>query len=155
MANDLLWYLASPYSKYPEGMEAAFIEVSKQAAFLKNEAGIDTFVPIAHSHPVAKYGKMDAVDHDLWLAWDKKFIDRCDGMIVCKMPSWENSFGVNWEIDQFKAQGKPIIYMEPNKVPFRMIDVNMVNHDHAIHRTDVETSKIIDSDGTVIPVVTK
>ena len=114
--DNSLWYMASPYSKYPGGIEAAFIEASKQAAFLKNN-DIDVFAPIPHSHPIAIHGGLDVYDYDLMLNWDKKFIDRCDGIIVCMMDGWTSSHGVNWEIERFIEQHKPIVYMTPNEVP--------------------------------------
>jgi nucleoside 2-deoxyribosyltransferase len=111
-----LWYMASPYSKYSGGIESAFVEASRQAAFLKNH-GIDVFAPIPHSHPIAIHGGLDAYDYDLMLGWDKKFIDRCDGIIVCMMDGWQDSHGVQWEIEKFTQQQKPIIYMTPGEVP--------------------------------------
>lgn len=114
--DNRLFYLATPYSKYPGGIEAAFVEASKQAAFLKNH-GIDVFAPIPHSHPIAIHGGLDAYDYDLMLSWDKKFIDRCDALIICMMPGWEQSYGVNWEHAEFMKQGKRIYFMIPNEVP--------------------------------------
>jgi len=105
------WYLASPYSKYPKGLEAAFIEVSKAAAQLIKQ-GVRIYCPISHSHPIAIYGKIDPLDHSLWLAADKPFMDGARGLIVLKMDTWENSFGIGVEIEAFKAAGKPIQYME-------------------------------------------
>ena len=105
------WYLASPYSKYPQGLEAAFIEVSKAAAQLIKQ-GVRIYCPISHSHPIAIYGKIDPLDHSLWLAADKPFMDGARGLIVLKMDTWENSFGIGVEIEAFKAAGKPIQYME-------------------------------------------
>lgn len=114
--DNRLWYMASPYSKYRPGIEAAFVEASKQAAFLKNN-GIDVFAPIPHSHPIAIHGGLDAYDYDLMLSWDKKFIDRCDGLIICMMDGYDISHGVKWEKEQFEKQGKPVYYMTPNEVP--------------------------------------
>jgi hypothetical protein len=111
-----VYYLASPYSKYPNGMEAAFIDISKQGAFLAKN-GIYTLGPITHSHPIALYGEINAVDHEFWLKWDFAFIDRLDGMIVCMMEGWENSTGVLREIEYCKKTNKPIWYMTPGEVP--------------------------------------
>ena len=46
----MFWYLASPYSKYPEGTQAAFEMACWQAGLLIR-AGVPVFSPIAHSHP--------------------------------------------------------------------------------------------------------
>ena len=45
--RDIEWYFGTPYSKYPAGIEAAFVEAAKQAAILMLE-GYKLFVPITH-----------------------------------------------------------------------------------------------------------
>jgi hypothetical protein len=108
-----LYYLASPYSKYPDGMVAAFEDISCIAARLIGE-GYKLFSPIAHSHPIALYGKLDQLSHDLWLALDEAIMQKCDGIIVAKMDGWETSYGVTWEIDWFrKNKGVEPFYLEP------------------------------------------
>lgn len=52
------WYLASPYSKYPAGIEAAFQDICKQTALLIRHK-IPVYSPIAHTHPVAIHGEID------------------------------------------------------------------------------------------------
>ena len=110
MEKDKLYYLASPYSKYPDGMVAAFEEISRIAAKFV-EQGYKVFSPIAHSHPLALYGKLDALSYDTWLSLDEVIMQRCDGIIVAKMEGWDTSHGVNWEIDWFrKNKGMEPIY---------------------------------------------
>lgn len=110
-AADGYHYLASPYSKYPHGLDAAFIEASKAAAMLV-QAGIKVFCPIAHSHPIAEHGRIDALDHDIWLPADAPLMRAASGLIVCKMETWEDSYGISVEIGDFEAAGKPIHYMD-------------------------------------------
>lgn len=105
------WYLASPYSKYPEGITAAFEEVCRAAAWLIRQ-GIPTFCPIAESHPIAIYGEIDPMDHGIWLANDEPKIDASVGMVIVKMETWQESTGILWERDQFRDGKKPVIYLE-------------------------------------------
>ena len=105
------WYLASPYSKYPQGTAAAFEEVCKAAAWCIQH-GIFIHCPIAESHPIALHGGMDSMDHDFWLDNDLLKIEAAVGMIVCKMETWEESTGLLWERDQFRDAGKPVVYLE-------------------------------------------
>ncbi len=105
------WYLASPYTKYPQGIVEAFEEVCRAAAWCI-QFGIPVHCPIAESHPIALYGKLDALDHDIWLGNDLPKIEASVGMIVCKMEAWETSTGLLWERDQFRDAGKPVIYLE-------------------------------------------
>lgn len=105
------WYLASPYSKYPNGTEAAFHDVCAVAArLLKN--GVHVYSPIAHSHPIAQHG-MDEKDHETWLALDKHFVDASIGVMVVMLAGWEESYGVQKEIEWAKDAGKEVRYIEP------------------------------------------
>jgi len=74
--------------------------------------GIPVFCPIAESHPIALHGKLDPLDHDIWLENDRPKIDAAVGMVICKMETWESSTGILWERDQFRDRKKPIVYLE-------------------------------------------
>ena len=106
------WYLATPYSKYPAGIEKAFQHASEAAAHVIRQDGRRVYCPIAHTHPIAVYGHMDPYDHEIWLPQDRPFMDNAAGLIVVKMPGWEESFGIGVEIEEFRKAGKPIEYME-------------------------------------------
>lgn len=114
------FYLATPYSKYTAGLEAAFQEAAKQAAVL-TRAGIPVFSPIAHTHPVAIHGNLDPLDHSIWLEADRTFMEAARGIIVCKMQGWDESYGVKFEIEAFERMGKPVFYMEPGVVPTEVL----------------------------------
>src|SRR5436309_1862842 len=60
-----LYYLATPYSKYPRGLTAAFEDAANLAARLL-QVGFRVYSPIAHTHPLAVYGKIDPLDHAIW-----------------------------------------------------------------------------------------
>jgi Domain of unknown function (DUF1937) len=103
------WYLATPYSKYAEGREMAYAHASQAAARVLQK-GIKVFCPIAHTHPMALFGNLPTHDYKLWLGADQPFIDHAEGLLVVMMPGWKESFGVQFEIKEFKRQKKPIIY---------------------------------------------
>ena len=105
------WYLASPYNKYPDGLESAFEEVCKAAAWLIRHR-LPVFCPIAESHSIAVYGKIDPVDQDVWLINDAPKIDSAVGMVIAKMETWEQSTGILWERDRFRDGNKPVVYLE-------------------------------------------
>lgn len=106
-----LWYLASPYSKYPAGPEQAYRDVTKVAAALMKR-GIHVFCPITHSHPLAVIGGLPLNDHDFWLPHDRYHMERCEGVIVACMDTWETSTGVTWEIQRFEKNRRPVLYLE-------------------------------------------
>lgn len=110
--KDSLAYLATPYSKWPLGLHDAFVEVSKLAARLL-VAGVKVYSPIAHTHPLATYGFLDALDHTIWLPFDEAMMRVSDVLIVAHMDGWQQSKGVAHEIEFFKAAGKPIFDLDP------------------------------------------
>jgi hypothetical protein len=107
-----LVYLASPYSKYKDGLNNAFVEISKTAATLM-KSGVKVYSPIAHTHPLAIYGNVDPYDYDIWLPFDAAIMKVSDALVVCEMDGWDMSFGVKHEIDTFIEAQKPIFYLNP------------------------------------------
>ena len=105
-------YLATPYSKYPYGLDQAHIEACNAAGRLI-EAGVPTFCPIAHSHAIAQCSGIDETDHDIWIAADQPFMDSAYVLVVAMLPSWEDSYGIGVEIEEFERTGRPVIYWEP------------------------------------------
>ena len=110
------YYLATPYSKYADGIEAAFRAAAEQTALLIR-AGVPVYSPIAHTHPVAIHGDIDPYDHTIWLKADRAFMDAACGLIICTLPGWRDSYGIEQERQTFEKAGKPIYLMEPGIVP--------------------------------------
>lgn len=110
------YYLASPYSLYNGGIEAAYIEACKQTAILIR-AGVPVLSPIAATHGPAIYGKINPKDHSIWLPLDRHYMEAAKGLIVCMMDGWNESLGMAYEIDYFERARKPIVYMLPGAVP--------------------------------------
>jgi hypothetical protein len=105
------WYIATPYSKYPAGLDAAFWEAVRIRAELVR-LSIPNFVPIVHSHTVAIEGRFDPRSHALWMEDDQPFIDVAGGLIVVKLEGWEGSTGIALERLAFRKAGKPELWME-------------------------------------------
>ncbi len=115
------WYLATPYSKFPSGIDRAFEAACKESALLiRNRVPI--YCPIAHTHPIAMEGDIDPFDHTIWLPADRPMMDAACGLIVCQMETWDISYGIAEEIKVFTAAKKPVIYMTPGIVP----DLNLL-----------------------------
>lgn len=108
--TDGYWYLATPYSKFPGGIELAFKNACIAAAKLIKE-GVKVYCPIAHTHPIAIHGGIDPLDHNIWMPVDKPLMEAAVGLLICKMPTWEESIGIAEEIKHFKENGKPIYEM--------------------------------------------
>lgn len=107
-----LIYLASPYSKYPAGIDKAFEDISAIAGRLV-ELGFKVYSPIAHTHPIAKYSGIDPLDHSIWLPFDQAMMNVCGAILVAKMDTWEISFGIGEEVKTFMAADKPVYHLNP------------------------------------------
>lgn len=103
-------YVATPYSKYPCGIVAAFEEACRATAWLVQQ-GCKVFCPIAHTHPVAMHGGIDPLDHAIWIPADKPLMDGASALVVVQMPGWETSYGITIEVEEFTKRGKPIFYL--------------------------------------------
>lgn len=112
-----LIYVGTPYSKWADGLDAAFVEAAKLTARLM-QAGLKVYSPIAHTHPLAIYGNIDPLNHDIWLPFDGAMMDKADAMIVAMMAGWETSKGVRHEIQVFTEAGKPVFFMSPDDLSF-------------------------------------
>lgn len=98
------------YSKHPEGIEKAFEQAAWAAAKLL-ERGHSVYSPIAHTHPVAIYGGIDPLRHDIWLPADEPFMTAAAELWVATMPKWQESKGIAHEIAFFEAAGKPVRFL--------------------------------------------
>ena len=113
-------YLASPYSKYKHGIHKAH-QAACEATALLVQAGIPVFSPIAHTHDVAIYGRLDPLAHTLWMPADRPFMEAAKGMILLTLEGWEESYGVEIEMNYFASARKPVYWMAPGQIPEELL----------------------------------
>lgn len=76
------------------------------------EHGVMVFCPIAHSHAIETEGMDSVKDGDFWLEQDFAILDRCDELWVYKMPGWEESYGVQKEMERAYKQSIPVAFID-------------------------------------------
>jgi len=108
--SDAVYYLASPYSLYAGGLDAAALVACRAAAALLSRH-VSLFSPIAHDHPVAEAGGLDQRDHEFWMKHCRRRMEKMDGLIVVQAPGWQTSRGVAEEIAFFRESCLPIYGM--------------------------------------------
>lgn len=101
-----LIYVASPYSKYVWGLESAWNDISYITGKLMLK-GLNVYSPIVHGHKVSLSVGIPMLDHEFWLKYDTTMMNKSDALLVVKMPGWEDSYGVTYEIGHFEKNGKP------------------------------------------------
>jgi hypothetical protein len=110
------WYLATPYSKFPGGHDAAWKAATQETGLLIR-AGLIVFSPITHSHPLVVHGGVSGTDFAAWEHIDLAMIHASRGLIACRLPSWEISPGMVKEIEYAEKIGKIVVTMQPGEVP--------------------------------------
>jgi nucleoside 2-deoxyribosyltransferase len=111
--------LASPYSKYPKGLEAAFQEISRVGGYLLGQ-GIELYCPIAHNHPMHMYSPIDLPNtHEFWLGLDTHFLADCDALVICTMETWDTSSGIDTELKYALHHDIPVYYLDPDTLELK------------------------------------
>ena len=107
-------YLAVPYTHFdPEIREKRYEAVTRLTG-LMSKAGYIVFSPITHSHPVAKMTKLSG-GWSFWSKIDYAFIRACKICVVYMLPGWDQSIGVQAEIDYCIKHNIPIVYVKSFK----------------------------------------
>lgn len=107
-----LIYVATPYTKYRGGIECAFVRACVVTAQLL-QAGLKVYSPIAHGHSISVHGRIDPLDHAIWLPFDAAIMAKSAAIVVVKMNGWDQSFGVAHEVETFRKAGKPVFTLDP------------------------------------------
>jgi hypothetical protein len=108
-------YLATPYSH--KGLLGRWVMwmrfriVTRIAAKIMQK-GYNVFSPITLTHPIARLGNIDQIDHEFWLKMDKWYVDRCDELWVVMLDGWKDSAGVKREIGWALWQGKGVFGLD-------------------------------------------
>lgn len=107
-----LIYLASPYSRYKYGLDRAFRDVATIAGKMLL-AGAKVYSPIVHTHPIAIEANINPYDLNIWLPFDEAMMDAAGSLVIAMMLGWDESKGIEHEIDFFRKREKPIYMMDP------------------------------------------
>jgi len=104
-------YLATPYTRFPRGIEAAFKEACQLTARLV-KTGIAVYSPIVNGHPLAIHGNIDPLDQEFWGKFNVPMLYVCRTLIVAHMDGWEASTGIAEEIRFFEERGRSIFDLD-------------------------------------------
>jgi hypothetical protein len=105
-----LIYIASPFSSAdPSIEEDRFQAVCKCAAVLKR-CGVHAFSPIAHGVPIFRSGGLSG-DFACWEAFDRCILERCQHLLICCLPGWLDSKGIQGETAIAIELGMPVGYL--------------------------------------------
>ena len=105
-------YFASPYSHPdPDVINERFQKACHAVADMTSK-GYVVISPIIYGHTLIQYREMPG-DYGFWKNFCQSFLLKCSEMVVFKLPGWEESKGIQAEIEQAEQIGMKITYIEP------------------------------------------
>ncbi len=113
-----LMYMATPFTLYSTGLEAAFIDACKLMAALARGSVVNAISPIVEAYPISIYGNLDPLDLAIWKPFCAARMAKCDALIVGMLPGWERSSGTQHEIHEFVDTDKPVFFMSPDDLSY-------------------------------------
>ncbi len=99
----MLAYIASPYTTgngYTQKVNHAVL-LEYMAALYKTHPKITQLSPIAMNHTLAQVHSI-AKDSSFWMPHCTTFLKHCEMLIICDMEGWDESHGVQLEIEYFR-----------------------------------------------------
>lgn len=105
-------YLASPYTSPDQRLVEARFEAAEYFTAYWLRIGAPIFSPIVYCHRMALIHKLPG-DFAFWKEFNRKLLDRATDLWVLKLPGWEESLGVQSEIQMAKARNLPVAYHDP------------------------------------------
>lgn len=107
-------HLASPFS-YPDSevRRRRFEAVCRAAAELIGQ-GRSVFSPIAHSYEICAYGL--PLDWQFWQKHDRRYLEVCDEAVVLMLDGWQESIGVQAEINIARELNKPVSFLQTKEM---------------------------------------
>jgi hypothetical protein len=116
-----LVYLASPYSKFPGGMDLAHTEICEIGSKLV-KLGVKVFSPIAHCHIIASMSSdLDPTDYKIWMEQNHPMEQASEALIIACMDGWKKSEGLAIEYVNFRLREAPVYLLKP--VEWKLFEV--------------------------------
>ena len=106
-------YIASPYTSLIEGAEEIRYLQVREFTDRMIALGFVAFSPIAYCHPIAKrIGHQ--TDHKTWLRFNMSILRRSEAMYLLCLPGWEESKGVQVELNVCRMLDIPVAKYGPD-----------------------------------------
>lgn len=104
-------YIASPYSHPDDEVRENNFRLVTQLVADLTEQGYVCMSPITLGHTLLGFKEMPS-DWEFWTNFCLSFLEKCEEMIVYKMPGWDKSNGVKAEIEFAETNNIKIEYKE-------------------------------------------
>ena len=105
-------YLASPYSHPSPMIRHSRFQAALAAAARLMADGHIVFSPIAHSHPIEAMCFAEPKPGTFWKAQDEPLLRAASRLIVLQIDGWQESKGIQWEMEVAREIQIPIVMWE-------------------------------------------
>lgn len=103
-------YLLSPYSDESIITSTTRYILARAAVAMIVQEGFPVYSPILHNHDMAMTHGVDGTS-DFWNVLNRPFLDACSDAWVLMIEGWEQSRGIQWEVEYLKARDKNVRYV--------------------------------------------
>lgn len=109
-------YLACPYSKGNATIRLARFNAATHVAAKLIENRLVVFSPITMTHPIDLVLATDGetLGSEYWIEFDLSFMQMCSRLSILTLPGWQESSGIQREIEFFGQRGISPQYLLPN-----------------------------------------
>lgn len=107
-----LKYIATPYSHPDPAVRIQRFKVVTVIAARLRRRGYHVFSPITQGHVMASAAKLP-LDWDYWQEDARLALAACNGLIIVTQRGWQESVGVQAEIEIAREMGMPIFKVQP------------------------------------------
>lgn len=104
-------YLATPYTKHPEGLDYAYKIAAGQVGYFGGW-GVNVYSPITHWHQATIFDPQGVLRHSTPQEWFDRNLPMMllsDCMVIPNFKEVGDSEGIAKEADEFMTQNKPVI----------------------------------------------
>lgn len=105
-------YVAAPYSSPDATVVAQRMKAFSEVMASMIEQGEYPVSPLLNHFLTERVKTNFPLDWAFWHGYSKTLLEKCDALLVIKLPGWEESSGVQGEIAIATARGIPVRYLE-------------------------------------------
>lgn len=106
-------YVATPFTLYEPGLEAAFVDACKLMGGFLNAGVVNALSPIVEAYPISLHGGIDPLDMAIWGPFCAARMRKSGALVVGMLDGWEKSNGTRHELETFAEAQKPIYFLDP------------------------------------------
>jgi hypothetical protein len=106
-------YLASPYAHPEAAIQEWRASMAARAAAVLIARGHLVISPIAHGHAIVQQDVLRQISGERWYEYGFELLRRCEQLWVLELAGWQESQGVQREIEIARSKGIPLTSIDP------------------------------------------